>query len=77
MHGGANMPTGDQTVEFLEKEGQIKVDKSPWPERPEIDEADELYEIDWDQLFPPSPSRKPQNEWEAEEQWEVGLGDVV
>ena len=71
------MRTGDQVAEFLYKEGLVEVDESPWPERPEIGEGEELYEVDWDQLFPPSPLRKPQNEWDLEEQWMIEDDELI
>jgi len=44
------MPTIDQAVDFLIKNKALELGESPWPTH---GEGQEVYEVDWDRLFPP------------------------
>ena len=44
------MPTIDQAVDFLIKNHALELGESPWPT---TEDGQDVFEIDWDQLFPP------------------------
>lgn len=44
------MPNIDQAVDFLVRNNALELGESPWPTR---EDDQDVYEIDWDKLFPP------------------------
>lgn len=62
----------DRIIDFLVKEKALRLGESPWPT---YDEEDDVYNVDWNGLFPPVAAlRDGDEEWDLfGDGWEVGF----